>query len=74
MRDTHREAGTQAKGEAGSLQEPNAGLDPGPRGHNLSWRQPPRAEGSRPATEQNLMIIAVKEWKALFEEGSGPQL
>ena len=28
MRDTHREAETQAEGEAGSLHEPDAGLDP----------------------------------------------
>ena len=28
MRDTEREAETQAKGEAGSMQEPDMGLDP----------------------------------------------
>ena len=28
MRDTQREAETQAEGEAGSCREPNAGLDP----------------------------------------------
>ena len=28
MRETERETETQAKGEAGSLQEPDAGLDP----------------------------------------------
>ena len=32
MRDTQREAETQAEGEAGSLREPNAGLDPGTPG------------------------------------------
>ena len=30
MRDTQREAETQAEGEAGSLQEPDAELHPGP--------------------------------------------
>ena len=37
MRDT--EAETRAEREAGSLKEPNVGLDPGPRDHNLSQRQ-----------------------------------
>ena len=36
MRDTD----TQAEGEAGSMQEPDAGLDPGTRGHALGRRQP----------------------------------
>ena len=35
MSDTQREAETQAEGEAGSLQEPDVGLDP-------------RTQGSRP--------------------------
>ena len=35
MRDTQREAETQAEGEADSMQEPNVGLDP-------------RTPGSRP--------------------------
>ena len=34
MRDTQREAETQAEGEAGSLWEPNVGLDTGTLG---SW-------------------------------------
>ena len=34
MRNTQREAKTQAEGEAGSLQKPEVGLDPGtPRSH-----------------------------------------
>ena len=32
MRDTEREAETQAEEEAGSMQEPNMGLDPGSPG------------------------------------------
>ena len=32
MRDTKREAETQAEGEAGSMQGPDAGLDPGTPG------------------------------------------
>ena len=32
MRDTQREAERQAEGEAGSMQEPDVGLDPGPPG------------------------------------------
>ena len=32
MRDTEREAETQAEGEAGSMQEPDVGLDPGAPG------------------------------------------
>ena len=32
MRDREREAETQAEGEAGSMQEPDAGLDPGTPG------------------------------------------
>ena len=32
MRDTRREAETQAEGEAGSMQEPDVGLDPGTPG------------------------------------------
>ena len=32
MRDTGREAETQAEGEAGSLQGAHVGLDPGPPG------------------------------------------
>ena len=32
MRDTQREAETQAEGEAGSMQEPDVGLDPGSPG------------------------------------------
>ena len=32
MRDTEREAETQAEGEAGSMQEPDMGLDPGSPG------------------------------------------
>ena len=36
MRDREREAETQAKGEAGSLWDPSAGLDPGTQDHNLS--------------------------------------
>ena len=39
MRDTQREAETQAEGEAGSLRGPDAGLDPGTRGHVLGRRQ-----------------------------------
>ena len=35
MRDTHREAETQAEGEAGSMREPDVGLNP-------------RTPGSRP--------------------------
>ena len=31
MRDTEREAETQAEGEAGAMQEPDVGLDPRPR-------------------------------------------
>ena len=38
-RQREREAETQAEAEAGSLQEPDAGLDPGTRGHALSHRQ-----------------------------------
>ena len=32
MRDTEREAETQAEGEAGPMQEPDVGLDPGSPG------------------------------------------
>ena len=32
MRDTEKEAETQAEGEAGSMQEPDVGLDPGTPG------------------------------------------
>ena len=32
MRDTEREAETQADGEAGSMREPDVGLDPGTPG------------------------------------------
>ena len=32
MRDTQREAETQAEGKGSSLQEPNVGLDPGTPG------------------------------------------
>ena len=32
MRDTQKEAEIQAEGEAGSLQEPDGGLDPGTPG------------------------------------------
>ena len=32
MRDTEREAETQAEGEAGSCREPDMGLDPGTPG------------------------------------------
>ena len=32
MRDTEREAETQAEGEAGSMREPDAGLNPGTPG------------------------------------------
>ena len=39
MRDTQREAETQMEGEAGSLQEPDVGLDPRTWGHTLSLRQ-----------------------------------
>ena len=39
MRDTQREAEAQAEGEAGSMQEPDVGLDPG------SPRITPWAEG-----------------------------
>ena len=39
MRDTQRKAETQAEGQAGPLQEPDVGLDPGPRDHALSPRQ-----------------------------------
>ena len=39
MRDTEREAETQAEGEAGPPQESDVGLDPGPQGHALSRRQ-----------------------------------
>ena len=44
MRDTQREAETQAEGEAGSLQERDAGLDP------RFWDYT-RVEGSRPTAE-----------------------
>ena len=39
QREREAEAETQAEGDAGSLQEPDAGLDPGPRGHALSQGQ-----------------------------------
>ena len=42
MRDTQREAETQAEGEAGSLQEPDAGLDP----RTPESRPKPNADGS----------------------------
>ena len=38
MSDTQREAETRAEGEAGPLQEPDEGLDPGPWDHALSKR------------------------------------
>ena len=41
MRDTKREAETQAEGEAGPTQEPNVGLDP-------------RSPGSRPGSKAAL--------------------
>ena len=40
MRDTEREAETQAEGEAGSPQEPNVGLDP----RTLVSRPKPKAD------------------------------
>ena len=55
MRDTEREAGTQAEGEAGSPQEPDAGLDP-------------RTPGSHPepkADAQPLSLPGVPRWAAL---------
>ena len=39
MRDTEKEAETQAEGEAGSPREPDVGLDPLTRDHTLSRRQ-----------------------------------
>ena len=39
IHERQREAETQAKGEAGSLQEPDAGLNPRPQDHALSQRQ-----------------------------------
>ena len=36
MRDGGKEAETQTQGKAGSMQGPDAGLDPGSRDHALS--------------------------------------
>ena len=44
MRDTQREAERQAEGEAGSMQEPDVGLDPGSPGSHMGWRQRYTAE------------------------------
>ena len=40
MRDTQREAETQAEGEAGSLGEPDAGLNPGTPGSRQPLSHP----------------------------------
>ena len=45
MRDPEREAETQAEGEAGSLQEPDAGLDP-------------RTLGSRPESKADAQPLS----------------
>ena len=39
LRDPERGAETQAEGEAGSLPEPDAGLDPGTPGSRLGHRE-----------------------------------
>ena len=38
MRHTHTEAKTQAEGEAGSMQGPDVGLDPGTLGSHLELK------------------------------------
>ena len=43
MRDTERQAETQAEGEAGSMREPEVGLDPG----TLGSRPGPKADAQR---------------------------
>ena len=63
-RETHRErerdAETQAEGEAGSLPEPDAGLDPGTHDHALSQSQTLNAEPpGRPWIKLRLATINV---------------
>ena len=45
MRDTQREAETQAEGEAGSCREPDVGLDP-------------RTPGSRPEPKADAQLLS----------------
>ena len=51
MRDTERgrEAETQAEGEAGSMREPNMGLDPGSPGSHLGLKAVLNNWATRPA-------------------------
>ena len=66
IRDTQREAETQAEGEAGSLQEPDGGLDPRTPG---SWPKPKADRCSTtepPGRPQNDDFIAVLPNTALL--------
>ena len=57
MRDTQREAETQAEGEAGSMhREPDVGFDPGLQDRALGQRQAP----NRCATQGSLGSLFVK--------------
>ena len=49
MRDIKREAETQAEGEAGSMQEPDVGLDP----RTLGSRPGPKA-GAKPLSHPGI--------------------